>query len=138
MDKIVFVDANAFLEIALQDKKSEECKDFFKKILANQIKAYSSDFIIYTCLIQLQFKSKENIKKMKEFLIFINSLNITVIKPTLNEIFKVFRLIEKYKLDFDDGLVVSCMTSNNIKTLVSLDKDFDKVDVIKREEPGKI
>ena len=68
MDEIVFVDANIFLEIALQDKRNEECKKFIKQIIDNKLKAYTSDFIIYICLIQLQFKSKENLKKMKEFL----------------------------------------------------------------------
>lgn len=136
MDEIVFVDANIFLEIALQDNKSEECKKFIKEILSNKIKAYTSDFIIYTCLIQLQYKLKENIKRMKEFLIFINSLDIDIIKPTLNEISKVMGFMEKYKLDFDDGLVISCMVSNNVKTLISFDKDFDKVSLIQRRQPS--
>jgi len=130
------VDANIFLEIALEDNRNEECKNFIIEILSNKIKAYTSDFIIYTCLIQLQFKSKENIKKMKEFLIFINSLNINIIKPTLNEISKVMGFMEKYNLDFDDGLVISYMVNNNIKNLISFDKDFDKVDIIKRKEPN--
>lgn len=137
MDEIVFVDANIFLEIALQNDRNEECKKFINIILSNKIKAYTSDFIIYTCLIQLQFKSKENTKKMKEFLVFINSLNINVIKPTLNEISKVMGFMDKHKLYFDDSLVISCMLSNNIKTLISFDKDFDKVNIIKREEPYK-
>ena len=130
------MDANIFLEIALEDNRNEECKNFIIEILSNKIKAYTSDFIIYTCLIQLQFKSKENIKKMKEFLIFINSLNINIIKPTLNEISKVMGFMEKYNLDFDDGLVISYMVNNNIKNLISFDKDFDKVDIIKRKEPN--
>ena len=73
---------------------------------------------------------------MKEFLIFINSLNINIIKPTLNEISKVMGFMEKYNLDFDDGLVISYMVNNNIKNLISFDKDFDKVDIIKRKEPN--
>ena len=136
MDEIVFVDANIFLEIALQDKRNEECKRFINQIIDNKLKAYTSDFIIYTCLIQLQFKSKEKLKKMKEFLIFINSLNFNIIKPTLNELSKVMGFMEKHKLDFDDGLVISCMINNNIKNLISFDKDFDKVSMIKREEPS--
>lgn len=137
MDEIVFLDANIFLEIALEDKNSGQCKELINLILNNKLKAHTSDFIIYTCLIQLQYKSKEKFKKMKEFLIFINSLNLIIIKPTLNELSKIMNYMEKNNLDFDDGLVVSCMVSNNIKNLISFDKDFDKIDIIKRSEPKK-
>jgi predicted nucleic acid-binding protein len=46
MDKIVFVDANIFLEIALGDKKSEECKSIIDEIREGKLVAYTSGFII--------------------------------------------------------------------------------------------
>ena len=41
-------------------------------------------------------------------------------------------LMEDYKLDFDDGLVVACMKNNGITKIASLDKHFDKVKDIQR------
>ena len=40
--------------------------------------------------------------------------------------------LNRYGLDFDDALVVACMSKNGLKSLISLDKDFDKVSAIKR------
>ncbi len=134
MDQIVFIDANIFLEIILKDKKSEECKKFLNKIISGEILGITSDFIVFTCLLQIQHKTKD-LNKMKDFIIFINSIfSLKIMKSSLSNLMKTINFMQEYKLDFDDALVISCMKSNNINTLVSLDKDFDKVKSIKRIE----
>ena len=50
MDKIIFIDANIFLEVALGDKKTKECKKLLNNVNDGQSQAYTSDFIIYSCL----------------------------------------------------------------------------------------
>lgn len=137
MDKreVVFVDANIFLEIMLNNEKSSFCEVFFDKIKKQEVIAKSSDFILYTCLLQIQYKVKST-KAMQNFLIFINSLTeLEIIRPSLKEVHEAIRFSEKYSLDFDDALVLSCMVHNNIKTLISFDTDFDKASLIKRKEP---
>ena len=79
MDQIVFIDANIFLEIILKDKKNEECKKFLKRIIDGEILGITSDFIVFTCLLQIQHKTKD-LNKMKDFIIFpqanlISSMN---------------------------------------------------------------
>ncbi len=135
MDQVVFLDANIFLEIALNDKKSEDCKKLLDEVMRGKIKAYTSDFIVYSCLLQIQFKTKET-KQMKNFILFINSIdNLTILRPSLFDMEKAVEYKEKWKLDFDDGLVVSCMVNNGIKTLISLDSDFNKVPLIMKRIP---
>jgi len=135
MDQIVFIDANIFLEIILKDKKNEECKKFLKRIIDGEILGITSDFIVFTCLLQIQHKTKD-LNKMKDFIIFINSIfGLKIMKSSLSNLIKTINFMQEYKLDFDDALVISCMRSNNINKLISLDKDFDKVRFIKREEP---
>jgi len=135
MDQIVFIDANIFLEIILKDKKNEECKKFLKRIIDGEILGITSDFIVFTCLLQIQHKTKD-LNKMKDFIIFINSIfGLKIMKSSLSNLIKTINFMQEYKLDFDDALVISCMRSNNINNLISLDKDFDKVRFIKREEP---
>ena len=137
MDKqeIVFIDANIFLEVMLEDSKSESCIILLNEIETLERQAKTSDFIIYTCLLQIQHKLK-SMETMKRFILFINALKgLEIIRPTLKNIYDTMKISEKYKLDFDDSLVISCMVNNKIKKLISLDKDFDKVDLIKREEP---
>ena len=97
--------------------------------------AITSDFIIYTCLIQIQNKIKDP-EKMKNFILLINSLNgLEIIIPYLTDIYNAVEISKKENLDFDDSLVLSCMKSANINQLVSFDKHFDKIKTIKRIEP---
>ena len=53
-----FVDANIFLELMLDDKKADICESFFEKIKNEETSFYTSDFIIYTCLLQIEQKIK--------------------------------------------------------------------------------
>lgn len=130
----MFIDANIFLEIALKDAKYQKCVEFIKNILKNNKNIYTSDFIIYSCLLILHNKL-DSYTKMKDFLVFINSSNIRILRPSLKAMYDTIDFMERYKLDFDDSLIISCMLENNIKRLISYDKHFDKVKEIKVIRP---
>ncbi len=134
MVKMKFVDSNIFLELILNDEKANDCELFFNKLINKEINAVTSDFIVYSCLLKIEQKLK-SITYMKQFLAYINGTNIQIIRPSIKEILDAIKISDKYHLDFDDGLVVSLMTNNNIKELISFDKHFDKISLIKREAP---
>ena len=136
---MIFLDANIFLEFELGDKYSQDCKTLLSKIHNNKIKAITSDFIVYTCLIQMENKLK-SVEKMENFITFLeNLIGLEIHSPTYKIIYNAFEIMKKYKLDFDDALVVSIMKSLGIKQLVSFDKDFDKANlIIRRIEPKEI
>jgi len=135
---VYFIDANIFLEVQLKDEKSEECKSFLRKIDDNKIDTLTSDFIVYTCLIQIQNKSKST-EKLSDFMAFLTNLEaMEIFRPRQSTIEKGIEYSKKHGLDFDDGLVLACMFENNIGTIVSFDKDFDKVKEIKRIEPKEV
>ncbi|MFQ5531806.1 MAG: type II toxin-antitoxin system VapC family toxin [Candidatus Nanoarchaeia archaeon] len=132
---MIFVDANIFLEVVLDDKKASSCINFFEKIKNKEIKAKTSDYLIYACLLQIQHKTKST-KNMEKFILFIHSLKgLEIIRPSLKDMYDAIKISNKHSLDFDDGLVVSAMINNDIKTLISFDKHFDKVSIIERKEP---
>lgn len=132
--ELVFVDANIFLEVLLQDKRKESCKMFLSKVISGEIKAVTSDFIIYACLLEL--RHKKSLQSMKEFIVFINECHgLSILRPSLQDMNAAIEIANLYKLDFDDGLVVACMILNGVTTLISLDKDFDRVKEITRKEP---
>ena len=128
----VFIDANIFLEIALQDAKKEACKQLLTQLPSNSCS--TSDFILYTCLLQLEKRTHRS-QHLKNFLQFIQILSYQILRPSQTEMRRAIEYMTLYQLDFDDALVVSCMHHNGIKTLLSLDKDFDRVKGIKRIEP---
>lgn len=128
MGEEVFVDANIFLEILLKDTKSEECKDYLKSMEG----AFTTDFVLYSCLLIVQ-KSLKNLQSMKDAVVFFNNLpNLKILRPSFDELHSAIGVIGSEKLDFDDSLVVACMRSYGIKKLASLDRHFDKVKGIER------
>lgn len=130
--EVVFIDANIFLEILLKDKKSEPCKSFLRLLESRGITAITSDFIIYTCFIQIERNLKGS-KSIKEAILFFNSLgNLRVLRPVIDDFYMAAEIMDAYKLDFDDSLVVACMKTNGIAKLTSLDKHFDKVKGLQR------
>ena len=56
--EVIFIDANIFLEIFLKDEKSESCKSFLRSLESQGMPAITSDFIVYTCLIQTERNRK--------------------------------------------------------------------------------
>ena len=132
MGEEVFIDANIFLEIFLKDNKSEECKKFLKSLQEQAVISITTDFIIYSCIINVQnnLKNSESIKNAIIF--FGNYKNLMVIRPTFDEFYSAVDIINSDKLDFDDSLVVACMKNYGIKELASLDRHFDKVKGIER------
>lgn len=134
MDEI-FVDANIFLEIFLKDKKARACKNFLGGLEQRNISAVTNDFILYSCLLAVQSRNKGS-EALRRVLIFFRSIGgLKIFRPSYDEVYKAFEISKRTRLDFDDSLVVSCMTSLGIKNLISFDKDFDKVKEIKRVEP---
>lgn len=133
-----FVDANIFLEIALGDERKEECKEMLSKIEKNLLNATTSDFILYTCLLQIENRLK-SVEKMQNFLTFLDNMEgMRIHSPNYETIYSAFEIMNKHKMDFDDALVVATMKTTGIKKLVSFDRHFDKIKGIQRAEPVQI
>ncbi|MBI2670818.1 type II toxin-antitoxin system VapC family toxin [Candidatus Woesearchaeota archaeon] len=130
----MFIDTNIFLEIFLKDKNYVKCEEFIRRLTNKKISFYTSDFIIFSCLLIIKNKLKST-THMKGFLIFINSIKIEIIRPSLKEMYGAIEFMKKYRLDFDDALIISCMVENNIKSIISYDKHFIKVKEIDVVEP---
>lgn len=132
-----FIDANVFLEIELKDEKSKECAELLSCIHENNVPAATSDFIVYTCLLQIEHKG--SVEKMRNFMLFMDNMDsIQIHSPSYAVMFKTFEIMERQGLDFDDSLIVAIMKSLDIMQLVSFDRHFDKIKEIKRIEPRNI
>ena len=131
MVKKIFIDANIFLEIFLDDSKSKDCIEYLRSLTKGDKQAVTSDFIIYSCILQAQNKLKET-KFLKRIIMFFNSYNLNILRPSLDDFYSAIEIMDNYRLDFDDSLVVSCMKSYGITELASLDKHFDKIKSINR------
>src|SRR3989338_10235479 len=109
MGEKVFVDANIFLEIFLKDSKSEECKKLLRFFKEKNQNVFTTDFIIYSCILIIQNNLKDA-KFVRNAAIFFNYYeNLIILRPSLGELYSACEIMENTKLDFDDSLVVACM-----------------------------
>lgn len=114
------IDTNIFLEILLQQDKSNICKNF---IVENIDNINISDFTLHSIGVIL-FKQNEE----KLFLKFISDTlsKIPLISLPKNEYQNITNITKKYKLDFDDSYQYTVCKHFEWK-LVTMDLDFKKL-----------
>ena len=152
----VFIDANIFLNVALEDAHADTCKDFLKKVHEGKVGGFVSlvvlDEILFKLLqseISSKFKvplrevvgyAKRNPKCMTqlakcwEAMENILSMNITVLDMP-KELKSVISNCRKYALLTRDSLHVTVMEQDDIKDIATSNSDFERVDFLKVWKP---
>ena len=129
------IDASIFLEVELEQEKHEACEIFLKRLEKGDAKAVVSDFTLDSIAIVMEANGK-SWSDIREFFISISMLDgLSVYKVTHTDRIKATDHMEKFRLDFDDSVVLQSAFSNSIKEIVSLDKDFNSLKGIRRLEP---
>lgn len=134
-----FVDTNIFLRVLeLEDQKIfNECSNLLKLINNSEINAYTSNFVLAELVWVLDSsygESKSKITKSIDGILKLNGLKILDDVDT----FKTLELFSKKSVKYVDALIASNSEIQSKKmTVISYDKDFDKLGV-KRIEPSDI
>lgn len=134
-----FVDTNIFLRVLeLEDQKIfNECSNLLKLINNSEINAYTSNFVLAELVWVLDSsygESKSKITKSIDGILKLNGLKILDDVDT----FKTLELFSKKSVKYIDALIASNSEIQSKKmTVISYDKDFDKLGV-KRIEPSDI
>lgn len=131
------LDTNIFLEILLDQDKSEECKKLIEKMLEKRISLYISDFSFFSIAIRM---SKE--KKVKEFLEFkkelIDSGYIKIARLEPSEEFDEAELsLALERFSFDDAYQY-LLCKVKAMELITLDSDFQNVEDVKVHTPEEL
>lgn len=134
-----FIDSNIFLRVLAKDSESQfgYCVDFLKALKENKIDAYTSTVILTEVVFTL--KSFYKFEKQEIIRAYKSIINLRGLKIEDNyDYLKAAELYSKYSIKFIDALIASDPQILDKKaTIVSYDRDFDKLDVI-RKEPGEI
>ena len=125
-----YLDTNIFIYAIINtDKAGDKCRNFLKNIQVGKILGITScltyDELIWTLRKICPDKIKESSKH------FLN-LNIKFADVNKLVLHKTEDVLEKYNLKPRDSIHLATMQINNCKKIVSDDKDFDKVNEIKR------
>ena len=134
MDK-KYIDANIFIQgILREDNKS---KKIILKIADNKFTGVTSvlswDEIVF---IVRKFLGND-IAKIEGYK-FFNLPNIIFVDAKKEIIMKAQKLVEEYNLLPRDAIHAATAISLNISEIISEDKDFDKIKVLKRIKPETI
>ena len=134
---LIFIDANIFLEVELQQKQADECKELLTFLETSSACAWINSFLVFSMVLTIQHKTQSKDKARKFIEILSSYPGLTVYSPNLSTIHIAISEQEKNDLDFDDGLVIACMKELNIQGIVTFDSHFESVEGINILSPSK-
>ncbi|MFC1623579.1 PIN domain-containing protein [Patescibacteria group bacterium] len=128
-----FIDTNIFLRVLVgsDNKFYDESLGFLKKIKAGKMSAVTSDLVLseINWVLRKQYGfSKENVIEAIKSILYLKNLKI----ENNTNMAEALLLYQNHKVKFIDALLATGCKNNY--TIVSYDKDFDKLG-LKRFEP---
>ncbi len=123
------LDSCVFLEILLEQNKSQVVKDFLNNCSKNDISI--TNFSLHSICAYLTKNKKTEI--LKDFILELRNNNTKIFQTSLEETDLILSNCKRFSLDFDDAYQYTIAKIYGLQ-LVSFDKDFDKTD-LKRIEP---
>ncbi len=131
------IDSNIIIYALNKDlPEHESCRNLLVKI-AKGLETIAIPTVVlmesYHVLVRAYKFAPSEVKK--RLVSIIESENINILGEGLSSILLAFDVAEEFDTGGRDSLIVACLLENNIKELYSHDKDFDKIDLIKRIDP---
>lgn len=127
-----FVDANVFIYVLVKSPKKdfEISKRILKRIEKGEETA-TNLAVIQEVVDWLEYSNRK--KEVRSFLTAVNSyLTMNKFHITWDNLLTALEDVDKHKIDFVDALTLQTMEKNKITEIYSNDKDFDRVQWIKR------
>jgi len=138
---LVYVDSNVFLYSIVYEpgavEEARESKDFLLKISEGLVEACTAtitwDEVVW--VVRKMFGLKPSIELGRKFLEFPNLKFLNVKRDV---VFRAQRLMEKYGIKPRDAIHAAVALENGVETIVTYDRDFDRLEEIKRLEPRSL
>ena len=132
MEKSFYIDSNIFIFAYSEDKENGVvCRKILDLIIENKITAFTSTLTfdeIFNKIMRL--KDKQTALIVSD--LFLNLNNLKFIEVDLNIVSSSLFLLKKYNLGPRDAIHLACAFSKDLKNIITNDKDFDKIEEIKR------
>src|SRR3972149_10404187 len=127
-----FADANVFVYVLVESPKKdyEISKGILERIEKGE-KTATNLAIIQEVVDWLEYNNRK--REVRTFLIAVNSyLSLEKMSIEWDDFLVALDDVDEYKIDFVDALALQRMKKNKITEIYSNDKDFDRVDWVKR------
>lgn len=132
-----FLDTNLLIRYFTRDdeKKAQKVLSLLKKVKRNETKVIISSLVIFETIFTLESYYEVPREKIRELLLPILDLRGLKLsdKNVYHQALDIY--IEKKNLSFTDAFNASFALAKGVKEIYSYDKDFDKIEGIKRLIP---
>ena len=130
---MIYLDATVFIYAAIDNRiKGNKARNIIKSIQEGKLNAFTS-CLTYDEIVWIVKKYKGIEAALIVGNGFINMPNLKIFNVDINCIEKAQELIEKYKLFPRDAIHAATAILNNVIQILSEDKDFDRVEELKRK-----
>lgn len=134
----MILDANVFLEVLLDQRYRDECRDVLDRVgggtLEASVTGYHVDAVAY--IVEDATGDTAQVSAFLDSLLGYDGLS--VLNQPLTEKIRACRIMEEEGLDFDDALAVRAAWSTASDRIVTLDTDFGPVEDVERLHPGEV
>ena len=129
------LDTNVLLEAQLGQARQQESLALLERLQQGAVQAVISDFQIDSILLILE-REGHNRKIMQDFLLSLSLYQgLRIYFLSLLDRLKALEHADHFGIDFEDAIAVQACVANGIKEIVSFDRHFDKVKILKRIYP---
>lgn len=129
-----YIDTNIWIYAMIAHPKyGEKCKEILKKIEAKTVEAAISTQVLgeVAGVLYSKYKVKDTTSQLNAILSY--PINIYIVHPD------TIRVAAEYARDYGitpyDGIHVALAAEYNVTDIISADKEFDKIDLIRRIDP---
>jgi len=129
----LFLDTNIFLEVILEQEKTEDSKSLLSKSEDHDF--FISDFSLHSIGLLLFYRKQHDVFQQFMKDIFIDA-GMLLISLSVEDMKRVVYMSQKFKLDFDDAYQYVVAEKYGL-IIVSFDSDFDRTE-IGRKTPEEI
>ncbi len=136
-DEEVYIDSNLFISSVISlEKEGEKAREVINKIKEGVYKPYTSIFTLDEVMwIVQKFEDRDTAYETAKTI--LEMPNLLIIQTDQNIINKTLEIYKSLKLNSRDSIHLASMQSKNIKTIISIDSDFDRIKTIKRIDFSK-
>lgn len=134
-----FVDTNVFVRHLINDdlNKAIACREIFQAAGRNEIQITTSESVIAEVVFVISSPKLYNVPRDKVRALLYPLLTLPGLRlANRHSYLRALDLYVAYNIDFEDAMSVAHMERQGIPTLLSYDRDFDRIGNITRQEPG--
>lgn len=133
-----FIDTNIFIRHLTNDvpEKAQACLSLFQKAQRGEITLTTTEAVIAEVVYILSSKQLYNLPRKEIRGLLYPLLSLSGLKLAHRKAYlRALDLYATYPIDFEDALIVAQMERQDITSLYSYDRDFERVSGITRLEP---